>query len=336
MGASKPRSKILAFIFNAFIPGMGYFYVGHVKKSFLFLPFLALIHYSFISLFVYYVNPMLAIAHFMTILILYIFSLYHVIKIIRENNVQTFKINHWFITLIIFIPFDYILQLSITKFFDIRTFRLPVSSMSSTINKGDFLVAKKTKNILRGNVFIFEYPNDPSIYFVKRYAASENDEIIYYHKSLFIHFSEGDTYIQSNYPSESIIKLSNKLWVINPYMNDNKGIHYAEKEMNVFELLLSYAENNQSIGMTPKYIDGLESPVYQLHNNKMNAFYTKVQAGTIFMLGDNRENSNDSRIWGALPISAIYAEPKVIYFNFTNNFKIDWSRIGIKINKNSI
>jgi len=50
------------------------------------------------------------------------------------------------------------------------------------------------------------------------------------------------------------------------------------------------------------------------------------------MMGDNRDNSNDSRFWGSLDKSLIFADPKVIYFHLSDGFNIDLSRIGKKIN----
>jgi signal peptidase I len=59
-----------------------------------------------------------------------------------------------------------------------------------------------------------------------------------------------------------------------------------------------------------------------------NAFYKKVPNKEYFMMGDNRDHSNDSRFWGSVPYSLIVGKPWFIYFSWDKNYRVRWNRIG--------
>jgi signal peptidase I len=167
----------------------------------------------------------------------------------------------------------------------------------------------------REDIVIFRYPKNQKIHYVKRCVAVGGDEILYADQKLLIHFHEGDEYIKANYPAEKIITLKNKLWVENPYMDKYPGIQYAPEGSNLFEVLLQYYAYNKEIDMTPVYIDGLEAPLYEIHTKAVNALYTKVEEDHFYMMGDNRDNSNDSRFWGSVPYALIVGKPWLIYMS---------------------
>jgi len=231
-------------------------------------------------------------------------------------------------------------------FFVAQSFVIPSGSMKRTLLIGDFLFAKKFSygiptphlpwleipilpdfadngHLIEGpkpkreDIVIFRYPKNPKIHYVKRCVAVGGDEILYADKKLLIHFHEGDEYITKNYPKEKILSLRDKLWVVNPYMEKYPGIQYVpEGGGNIFESLLNYYTYDKGIDMQPTFVDGFEAPVYALANNRpINALYKKVEEGHFYMIGDNRDNSNDSRFWGSVPYSLIVGQPWVIYFS---------------------
>jgi signal peptidase I len=242
-------------------------------------------------------------------------------------------------------------------FFVVQSFVIPSGSMKRTMQIGDFLFAKKFSygisiprlpwieiplipdfnnngHLIEGakpkreDIVIFRFPENPKIHYVKRCVATGGDELIYINEHLFIHFSEGDEYIKSHYPVEKIHTFNDRLWVDNPYKEKYPGIQYAPGvQGNIFGLLLA---NTDRIDMSPIYVKNLESPVY--HNaegKKINALYKKVPKDEYYMIGDNRDNSNDSRFWGTVPYSLVVGKPWFIYFSWDNETKkVRWDRVG--------
>ncbi|MFK5977006.1 MAG: signal peptidase I [Sulfurovum sp.] len=229
-------------------------------------------------------------------------------------------------------------------FFVAQSFVIPSGSMKRTQLIGDFLFAKKFSygiptphlpwleipllpdfngngHLIEGpkpqrmDIVIFRYPSNHKIHYVKRCVAVGGDELIYADQKLLIHFHEGNEYIKANYPKDKIRHLRDKLWVENPYMDKLKGIQYAPEGSNIFQSLLKYYSYGKSIDMIPLLVDGFDVPSYDVNGKEINALYTKVDEGNFYMIGDNRDNSSDSRFWGSVPYSLIVGKPWLIYMS---------------------
>ena len=227
-------------------------------------------------------------------------------------------------------------------FFVAQSFVIPSGSMKRTLLIGDFLFAKKFSygvtipeipwiglKVLpdfRGNghliegprperedIVIFYVPKDRKTHFVKRCVAVGGDEILYYDKHMLLHFHEGDDFIRKNYPAKKIVKALDKLWVVNPYSEKYPGIQYKpEYNGNSFLMMLYRAGE---VDMKPIFAPNLKADVFTLGGAPVNAFYKKVEPDHFYMIGDNRDNSEDSRFWGSVPYSLIIGKPWVIYFS---------------------
>ena len=225
-----------------------------------------------------------------------------------------------------------------------QSFVIPSGSMKRTQLIGDFLFAKKFSygiptphlpwleipllpdfnnngHLIEGprpereDIVIFRYPKNNKIHYVKRCVAVGGDELIYADKKLLIHFHEGDEYIKKTYPADKVLSLRGKLWVENPYMGKYPGIQYEPEGHTIFEALLQYYSYNKEIDMTPIMVDELKTPVYELGSKVINALYAKVEEDHFYMIGDNRDNSNDSRFWGSVPYKLIVGKPWLIYMS---------------------
>lgn len=232
-------------------------------------------------------------------------------------------------------------------FFVAQSFVIPSGSMKRTQLIGDFLFAKKFSygiptphlpwleipilpdfwgngHLIEGSrpqredIVIFRYPKNNKIHYVKRCVAVGGDELLFAENKLYIHFHDllDEKAIKAKYPKADIVTLRNKLWVLNPYMSSLEGIQYLpESGVSSFEQLAYYYQNNLDIDMLPVHVDGLDSPNYLLGSKQINAFYAKVDADHYYMIGDNRDNSNDSRFWGAVPYRLIVGKPWLIYMS---------------------
>lgn len=163
-------------------------------------------------------------------------------------------------------------------------------------NNGHLIEGEKPK---RGDIVVFRYPKDDSIHYVKRLVATGGDLILIQNKNLILHPKEGNEYVRKNYSKEQIIESDGKLWVINPYAKNHPGIH---NDPNVI--------NN---GLYPSEL--------------FNKLPIKIPEGEYFMMGDNRDHSNDSRFWGTVEYKHIVGTPWFIYFSWDENKKIRWDRV---------
>ncbi len=221
-------------------------------------------------------------------------------------------------------------------FFVAQSFVIPSGSMMRTLLIGDFLFAKKFSygiaiphlpwleipivpdfnnngHLIEGSrpqredIVIFRQPKNPKIHFVKRCVAVGGDEILYMDKRLLVHFHDITTQKQilSLYPKAKIITLNGKLWAENPYMQNYPGIRYVPEGYSSYQYLVAMHNDQQPIDMQPIYLEALNE----------TAFYKKVEEDHYYMIGDNRDNSNDSRFWGSVPYSLIVGKPWAIYMS---------------------
>ena len=192
--------------------------------------------------------------------------------------------------------------------FFFEPFRQPSGSMLPTLPVGATLVVQKwgygnygtfgvrffrrpiSELLARGDVIVFEFPGDRKIDYVKRLVGLPGDKVTYKDKMLFVN----DQPAEQRFLKDELDEQSMKFVSV-----------YSE----------SLAGRQYSILLDKKRIDpGVTSPDVMMREhctNSQGELSCRVPAGHFFVLGDNRDNSADSRFWGFVPLDHI--EGKVVY-----------------------
>ena len=237
-------------------------------------------------------------------------------------------------------------------FFIAQAFVIPSGSMKETLKIGDHLFVKKfaygtpTPHLpwleipvapdfdgdghliagdkpQRGDIVIFRYPKEPKTHYVKRCVGVGEDEILFRNNELYLHHHEGDAYIKEHFDANDIKEINGRLWVLNPYMKEHPYIQYDDTVDTFGYMLMVKSNMRHGVVMDPLHIDGYED--YKGLN--VNFFSYKVPKEEFFMMGDNRDHSNDSRFWGPVTYKNIIGKPWFIYFSWDADFKILWERM---------
>ena len=213
--------------------------------------------------------------------------------------------------------FPVILFVFVLRSFIVEPFKIPSGSMIPTLQVGDFiLVNKYTYGIRlpvinvkvvdinspqRGDVMVFRYPEDPSLDYIKRVIGLPGDKVSFQNKRLTINDQPVPTTRDADY--------------LHP-----ERLHYS-------------GQYNETLGATSyRTLNDEEAPPYiagaAQFRNRQNCSYNSagviciVPAGHYFVLGDNRDNSRDSRYWGFVPEENIVGKAFFIWLNFSDPKRI--------------
>ncbi|WGS82548.1 MAG: signal peptidase I [Candidatus Karelsulcia muelleri] len=226
--------------------------------------------------------------------------------------------------------------------------RIPITQL---LIKFPYLRLPSFKQINHNDMIVFNFPNDfksksidKKTYYIKRCIGLPGDNLIIKNGLLYINglLKKEKTNsllfkVQKKYEADKINFFSLKKEIIPNYLKeknifpedklwnrDNYGPIYIPKKGDCLDL----NKNNifiykDLITKSEKNSLKLKKNVFIINNKK--TFKYLVKKNYYFMLGDNRENSLDSRYWGFLPFDHIVGKPLLILFS-TNEFKIRWNR----------
>jgi signal peptidase I len=152
--------------------------------------------------------------------------------------------------------------------------------------------------VQRGDVMVFRYPVDPSIDFIKRVVGVPGDEIGYYNQKLTINGKPAPLETLDDYYDEDRRTYSKQ---------------FREDLGPVKHRLL--VEPNLPSGFA---LRGRAFPKSDACRFSMEGVTCKVPPGHYFMMGDNRDNSEDSRFWGFVPDENIVGRAFFVWMNFAN------------------
>lgn len=204
--------------------------------------------------------------------------------------------------------FPVILIVLIIRSFMVEPFRIPSGSMIPTLLVGDFILVNKfsygvrlpvtnTKFLdtgapQRGDVAVFRYPKDPSVDYIKRVVGLPGDRIEYRNKVLYVNGKRVMQIEQGAFTTDSGLPIP--------------GMTVISEELD---------------GNTHQILHESGKPIL---NGEL-----EVPANHYFVMGDNRDNSNDSRFWGTVPEENLVGKAFMIWMNWNfDKSGIEWSRIG--------
>ncbi|MFZ3320773.1 MAG: signal peptidase I [Usitatibacter sp.] len=216
--------------------------------------------------------------------------------------------------------FPVIVVVFLIRSFWVEPFKIPSGSMKPTLVVGDFILVNKytygiripvinkkvidVNPVARGDVVVFRYPADPSVDYIKRVVGLPGDKIVYRGKRLTVNGQPVDV---------------------------QPGGFYTDSEMNYLRLPTSIetlGNHKHQIMIVPGQPPVDLATVRQFPHRENceyndDGFSCTVPADSYFMMGDNRDQSSDSRYWGFVPDDHIKGRAFLVWMNFG-----DFKRIG--------
>ena len=209
--------------------------------------------------------------------------------------------------------FPVILAVFLLRSFVIEPFRIPSGSMLPSLYIGDFILVSKFSYGLRlpilntrvmpvgeperGDVMVFRFPKDPSTNFIKRVIGLPGDVITYRGKRLTVN-------------GEPVVVQKTELL---PELTAQRG----QRSLSSFL---------ESIGQS-------EHAIVLDDNRHSRSLKVSVPPGHFFVMGDNRDHSNDSRYWGFVPKENIVGKAFFVWFSWDSpgGGGVNWHRLGTVI-----
>lgn len=214
--------------------------------------------------------------------------------------------------------FPVIAAVLVLRSFLFEPFQIPSGSMMPTLLVGDFILVEKyayglhdpvthstiieTGEPERGDVVVFKYPENPKIDFIKRVVGLPGDTVIYKDKQLYIK-QQG-----SNKTQKIVLRNAEQTQFSQDIPIDSRGnfkriglVEYEETLGNVTHALLQ----------NPMLID---NPA--LYKPRPGATEWVIPESEYFVMGDNRDNSKDSRFWGFVPKENLVGKAIGIWISF--------------------
>jgi signal peptidase I len=270
---------------------------------------------------------------------------------IRKDKQEKKHSREWFDALVIAAIFATVLRV-----FVVESYRIPTGSMENTLLAGDFLFVNKyvygpkvpfteirlpgVDKVERGDIIVFKFPKDRSLNYIKRCVAISGDTLQIHDQQLIINNKPVTLPPYAQYIGQRVPAGEGDYMIFPQFSNFNKDnygpIRIPRKgdvirlDATTFPLYSSLvADEGHEVSLQGRevFIDG--APVQQ---------YT-VKENYYFAMGDNRDNSLDSRFWGFLPEKDLVGQALMVYWSWDPDLSlltepveklasIRWSRPG--------
>lgn len=196
-------------------------------------------------------------------------------------------------------------------------FKIPSSSMLPTLEIGDLILVNKytygirlpiiNKKAIsindpqRGDMVVFKYPRDPSLDYIKRVIGVGGDKVVYRNKQLTVN---GEVAKYQPMPD---------------YL-DTERLSYSRQFLEKIGPVENRILNDDN---APSYVPNPDPFLHRsMCSYNTDGFACTVPQGYYFMMGDNRDNSLDSRYWGFVPDEYIVGKAFFVWMNLGNMKRI--------------
>lgn len=214
--------------------------------------------------------------------------------------------------------FVVLLLVWIVRSFIIQPYRVPTGSLQPTVQPGDFLVVNQYAYGLRfpvgnreflpvgkpkrGEIALFYFPPNPSLVFVKRVIGVPGDRVEYRDKVLYVNGKEM------------------KQIALDSTVDDEPAVG-------------GNPEQHIPVEVKEEDLDGVKHRIFINQGMGLgDDFDVTVPPGHYFMMGDNRDNSDDSRMWGFVPDANLIGKAFGIWMSWDAiHHRIRWDRIGMAV-----
>ena len=216
--------------------------------------------------------------------------------------------------------FPVIVIVFLIRSFWVEPFKIPSGSMKPTLLVGDFILVNKytygirlpvvNKKIIdinpikRGDVVVFRYPANPNVDYIKRVVGTPGDRVVYRNKRLTV--------------NDELAPIQSSGYYTDAELNYLRLPTYSEK----------LGDHTHQMMVVPAQPPVDLAQVQQFANRgnceyNDDGFSCTVPPGNYFMMGDNRDQSSDSRYWGFVADDHIKGRAFLVWMNFG-----DLKRIG--------
>ncbi len=247
---------------------------------------------------------------------------------------------------------------TIIRTFIIEAYRIPTGSMEDTLLAGDFLFVNKFiygamvpftdwrlpkyKDVQVGDIVVFKFPKEEDVNYIKRCVAGPGDVFELRNKEVYVNETLQPLPPDGKYLSGAKPKGQPDINIFPRYSRFNRDqygpitipkegetIELNRKNFNLYRDIFYYEGHEATLMGNTVAIDGAVSKIYT------------VKQDYYFMMGDNRDNSLDSRYWGFLPASHVVGSALIIFWSWDPNIgllnifdkvaSIRWDRPGMLI-----
>ena len=169
-----------------------------------------------------------------------------------------------------------------------KAFKIPAGSMIPALQVGDhIMVDRRIKTVQRGDVVVFRYPKDPSKDFVKRVVAVGGDTVEMHDHVLSINGKPLPSRKLGEPCSYEDFDEEQERW-------DSRPCSAVEETLDGHTYKVVYNSDDNFVPWT--------GPL-------------SIPPGTFFVLGDNRDNSHDSRFWGTVPLDHLLGKAVLVHWS---------------------